>query len=127
MNLGMTVYNPLAGGLLVGKHSREAGPEAGTRFALNEQYFGRYWQDANFEAVAQLRKIAGQAGITLTQLAIRWLVAQEPVTSVILGVSKIEHLEENLQAADGALDAATLEACDQVWQGLRGGHFKYNR
>ena len=46
---------------------------------------------------------------------------------MILGVSKLEHLEQNVQAADGELDAATLAACDDVWATLRGDHFRYNR
>ncbi len=49
------------------------------------------------------------------------------VTSVILGASKIEHLEENLKAAEGRLDEATLKACDEVWDGIRGSHFAYSR
>jgi aryl-alcohol dehydrogenase-like predicted oxidoreductase len=42
-------------------------------------------------------------------------------------VSKIEHLEENLRVADGRLEDAALEACDEVWGKLRGDHFRYNR
>lgn len=52
---------------------------------------------------------------------------QCPRLALILGVSKLEHLEQNVQAAEGALDAETLAACDEVWGTLRGDHFRYNR
>jgi aryl-alcohol dehydrogenase-like predicted oxidoreductase len=127
MNVGITVYNPLAGGLLTGKHRKESGPEEGTRFDLSEEYYRRYWLDSNLDAVAELRGIAADAGKSMTELAFQWLLSQPHVDSVIVGVSKIEHLEENLQAAEGKLDEATLKACDQVWGRLRGDYFRYNR
>jgi len=127
MNLGLTVYNPLAAGLLTGKHSRDQGPEKGTRFDINQEYFGRFWHDSNFAAVEELKKIAAEAGKSMTELALQWLTSQEHVDSIILGASKIEHLEENLKAAEGRLDEETLKACDAVWQQIRGDHFRYNR
>jgi aryl-alcohol dehydrogenase (NADP+) len=127
MGIGITVYNPLAGGLLTGKHRKEAGPGADTRFGLSQQYHDRYWLDSNFDAVTQLQAIARQAGLSLTQLALQWLLTQGHVDSAILGVSRVEHLEENLQAAAGTLDGATLKACDEMWARLRGDHFRYNR
>jgi len=127
MNLGITVYNPLAGGLLTGKHSREKRPEKGTRFDINKEYYDRFWRDSNFNALEELRKIAADAGKSMTELALQWLMSQAHVDSVILGASKIEHLKENLKATDEKLDEATLKACDDVWKKLRGDHFQYNR
>jgi len=127
MGIGVTVYNPLAAGLLTGKQSREVGPAEGTRFALNEEYYGRFWQDANFDALGDLSKIAQEAGKSMTELALQWVVSQDHVDSVIIGMSKMEHLEQNLRAAEGRLDDGTLKACDEVWRKLRGGHFAYNR
>jgi aryl-alcohol dehydrogenase-like predicted oxidoreductase len=127
LNVGITVYNPLAGGLLTGKHSQEQGPEKGSRFDRNQEYRRRYWVDSNFDALGQLGRIAQEAGLSLIQLAFRWLLSQLHVDSVILGVSKVAHLEENLQAADGTLDEPTLAACDQVWSQIRGDSFQYNR
>ena len=127
MDIGIAVYNPLAGGLLTGKHSEREAPEEGTRFALNKDYYGRYWLDSNLSAVQELTGIAQGAGLSLTQLAFRWLLSQEHVDSIIVGISKIEHLEENLRSADGKLDEDTLKACDEVWGKLRGDYFRYNR
>jgi aryl-alcohol dehydrogenase (NADP+) len=127
MNVGITAYNPLAGGLLTGKHSKDKGPEKGTRLELNKEYYGRYWRESNFNAVGELKKIAEGAGKSIIELSLRWLMSQEHVDSVVIGASKIEHLDENLKAADGKLDEATLKACDDVWKKIRGDHFQYNR
>ena len=55
-------YNPLAGGLLTGKHSRQSGPTPGTRFDGNKMYQDRYWLDDDFAAVEELRSIAAGGG-----------------------------------------------------------------
>jgi aryl-alcohol dehydrogenase (NADP+) len=127
MDVGVTCYNPLAGGLLTGKHREKKAPIENTRFSLNQDYFKRYWMDSNVAAVEALAAIADKAGKSLLELALQWLLAQSAVDSVILGVSKLEHLEQNVAAAEGELDAATLAACDEVWGTLRGDHFRYNR
>jgi aryl-alcohol dehydrogenase (NADP+) len=127
MDVGVTCYNPLAGGLLTGKHREKKTPIEGTRFALAQAYYERYWMDANIAAVEALAEIAARAGKTLLELALQWLLAQPTVDSVILGVSKLEHLEQNIAAAEGTLDAETMAACDEVWATLRGDHFRYNR
>ena len=127
MGIGVTVYNPLGAGMLTGKHRQDAAPAEGTRLAINDDYHGRFWHDANFAAVEALRKAAEDAGLSMVELALRWLASQEHVDSVILGASKPEHLEANLAAIDGRLDNATLAACDDVWETLRGPHFGYNR
>jgi 1-deoxyxylulose-5-phosphate synthase len=121
-------YNPLAGGLLTGKHKKVSGPIAGTRFDGNQLYLGRYWHDDYFAAVEDLRIVARDAGKTLVELALQWVLAQSQVDSVILGASRMEQLEENLKACEGGpLDAGTLRRCDDVWKRLRGITPKYNR
>jgi len=121
-------YNPLAGGLLTGKHSRQSGPTPGTRFDGNKMYQDRYWLDDDFAAVEELRSIAQDAGKTLVELAVQWLLAQPLVDSIILGASRVEQLEENLKAAEGPnLDKSVLKRCDTVWKRLRGITPKYNR
>jgi len=121
-------YNPLAGGLLTGKHTPARGPIAGTRFDGNKLYLDRYWHDDYFAAVEELAAIAREAGKTLVELSFQWLLSQPPVDSIILGASCLEQLEENLKAcAGGRLEVATLARCDAVWRRLRGITPKYNR
>jgi 1-deoxyxylulose-5-phosphate synthase len=125
--VALVAYNPLAGGLLTGKHSPETAPRQGTRFDRSEMYQKRYWHPQYFEAVARLKEIALHAGMSLPSLAFRWLLGR-PVDSVLLGVSSQEQLEENLSACQGPiLEEDVLKACDAVWEELRGVTPKYNR
>jgi len=127
MRLGLTVYNPLAGGLLTGKYALDEQPPKDTRLGRSEMYHGRYWSEVNREAVRALGRIAAAAGKSMLELALQWLLAQPHVDSIILGVSSLAQLEQNLAAVRGRLDDGTLAACDQVWQRIRGPHFQYNR
>jgi aryl-alcohol dehydrogenase-like predicted oxidoreductase len=121
-------YNPLAGGLLTGKQSRESKPIAGSRFDGNKMYLDRYWHDDDFDAVDELKTIARDAGKTIVELALQWVLSQEQVDSVILGASKLDQLEENLKACAGPkLSDDVLTRCDAVWSHLRGVTPKYNR
>lgn len=121
-------YNPLAGGLLTGKHSQPSGPTPGTRFDSNKMYQDRYWHQDDFAAVEELRSIARDAGKTLVELSIQWLLSQTAVDSIILGASRVEQLEKNLKAAEGTkLDNSVLDRCDAVWKRLRGITPRYNR
>jgi aryl-alcohol dehydrogenase-like predicted oxidoreductase len=127
-NVAVVPYNPLAGGLLTGKHSRQAGPPPGTRFHGNKLYQDRYWQADHFAAVEDLRAIAQEAGKTLVELSLQWLLTQSAVDSIILGASRLDQLQENVKAAEGApLDESILARCDEVWKRLRGVTPKYSR
>jgi aryl-alcohol dehydrogenase-like predicted oxidoreductase len=126
--VSMVVYNPLAGGLLTGKQSMEKGPIPGTRFDGNERYLNRYWHGAYFEAVEEMKALSARARRPLLEIAFRWLLDQDVVDSVILGVSKMEHLEGNLAAAASApLSKSIRRECDVVWENLRGPAPFYNR
>jgi aryl-alcohol dehydrogenase-like predicted oxidoreductase len=129
-NLLTMVYNPLGGGLLTGRHRFEQEPSSG-RFAdsrLAEMYKRRYWDSALFEAVDALSRIADDAGLALTDLSLRWLLSKPVVGALLLGGSKIEHLQANLDAAAaGPLPTDVVEACDAIGASLRGPMPAYNR
>ena len=124
------VYNPLGGGLLTGRHSFEADPAEG-RFGnsrLAAMYKKRYWNTAIFDAIQQLTVIADKAGVPITELALRWLLAKPATGPILLGGSKVEHLRSNIAAiAKGPLEADVVEACDDVGAALRGPMPSYNR
>ena len=91
-------------------------------------YLSRYWNADYFEAVESLKEIAKRAGRSLVELALAWVVQQPATNAVILGASKIEHLEANLRAVEGPpLDQSVLDECDKVWQKLKGSTPNYNR
>ena len=125
--MGMAVYNPIAGGLLTGKHKPGA-PAAGTRFANNSVYAKRYWDDENFAAVDRLSALAAAHGMTLLQLSMKWIASRPGVDAVITGVSRLEQLVQNIASIEGeALGEDILQVCDEVWHGLTGNRFQYNR
>lgn len=123
-------YNPLAGGLLTGRFSFGSRPPEG-RFGsslISEAYRQRYWQKDLFDAVSELVSIAKNAGLTPTALALRWLAYRDGVGSVVLGVSKLNHLHEDIAAvAAGPLQQDVVDACDSVGAALRGPMPAYNR
>jgi len=121
------IYNPLAGGLLTGKHQPER-PIPGTRFDANQLYLDRYWHPAYFAAVDELKAIAAAAGRTLVDMALNWVLHHTPTDCAIIGASTEEQLAQNLAALEqGPLPADVVTACDGVWNRLRGVTPKYNR
>jgi aryl-alcohol dehydrogenase-like predicted oxidoreductase len=123
--IGVIPYNPIAGGLLSGKHDPERGPGEGTRFRLTEQvggmYQDRYWHDRAFEAVAAIGEVAQGAGLALPTLAVAWVLAHPAVTSPIVGASRPEQLEATLAAAGTRLDPSVLAELDQITRPFRWG------
>jgi aryl-alcohol dehydrogenase-like predicted oxidoreductase len=109
-------YNPLAGGFLSGKH-RRGSPTEGTRFTLGHtagRYQERYWHDRMFDSVEALRPIADEAGMTLAQLSIAWVLANPVITAPILGASRPEQLDDAARALDTPLDGALLARLDEL-------------
>jgi len=116
--LAVIPYNPLAGGLLTGKHTHGDTPETG-RFSAELGGFGhayraRYWHEREFETVARVQEIAKQHGTPSTTLSVAWVLANPAITSVILGASRIEQLTDTLAAADSKLDSALKTRLDEV-------------
>jgi aryl-alcohol dehydrogenase-like predicted oxidoreductase len=116
--LGVMVYNPLAGGLLTGKHSAEAPPQPGTRFTLGaygELYRVRYWQSAQFAAVAALKAYCQGRGWNLATASVAWVLNQPGITAAIVGASRPEQLDATLAAPGLAFDDEARSAFDAAW------------
>jgi 1-deoxyxylulose-5-phosphate synthase len=126
-DISILAYNPLAAGLLTGKHQEVSIPQGG-RFDRNQMYQDRYWHTQTFEAVEKLRLVAQRAGRSLTGLAFSWLLHHTATDVVILGASRLEQLRQNLALCkDGPLGDDLIRECDAIWQSLRGPIPTYNR
>jgi aryl-alcohol dehydrogenase-like predicted oxidoreductase len=115
--LAVIPYNPLAGGFLSGKHRREAGPTAGTRFTLGtaaKRYQERYWREREFETVGELRGLAAEAGMSMVQLALAWVLAHPAVTSPIVGASRPGQLDDAIAAVGKTLDPGLKARLDAL-------------
>jgi aryl-alcohol dehydrogenase (NADP+) len=121
--IGVIPYNPLAGGLLTGKHAKGPAPE-GTRFTLGTagaRYQERYWHDAEFETVEALKGVAAEAGMSMATMAVSWVLANPAITAPIVGASKPEQLGDSLAAADKPLPddlKARLDELTHTWRAV---------
>jgi aryl-alcohol dehydrogenase-like predicted oxidoreductase len=115
LGLGVMPYNPLGAGMLTGKYARGQEPPAESRFAQGDygrMYQGRYLQEAMFDVVDAVREVAASEGMTAAQVAVAWLLAQEGVTSPIVGASSPAQLGETVAAVDLQISPAGLEKLD---------------
>jgi aryl-alcohol dehydrogenase (NADP+) len=122
--VGVIPYNPIAGGLLSGKHSRSAPPPEGSRFTLGtaaSNYQDRYWHDREFDTVDALRELAGQAGVSLVTLSVAWVLANEAVPAPIIGASRPGQLDASVAAAGFVLDEDLKARLDDLTHEYRMG------
>ena len=117
-NIAVIPFNPLAGGLLTGKHRHDAVPAKG-RFSAEIGQFGaiyqaRYWHEREFQTIEKLRELAGQFGEPLAKLSIAWVLANPAITSVILGASRLEQLTDTLAAVDLTIEGDLKKQFDDL-------------
>ncbi|MGK4595598.1 aldo/keto reductase [Amycolatopsis sp. w19] len=113
--MGVLAWSPLASGWLSGA-VREGREISTNRSAVLPQRFDltRQVNRTRMEAVERLAKVADQAGLSLIQLALGFVVAHPGVTSAIIGPRTLEHLESQLAAADTVLPSDVLDAIDEI-------------
>jgi aryl-alcohol dehydrogenase-like predicted oxidoreductase len=108
--LGLTVWSPLASGFLSGKYTRA------TLASPDNRYSGfdilPFDKEQGFKLVEQMRNIATTRERSVSQIAIAWLLARAAVSSVLLGATKLQQLEDNLSAADLTLTEAEIALLD---------------
>jgi aflatoxin B1 aldehyde reductase len=119
-------YNPLAGGLLTGKHSSATLETAKDgRFRLgNELYRNRYLHPAQLGATDAFAAACKAEGIAPSHAALRWLrhhsALRAGTDAIVVGASRLEHLEENLCALEeGALPESIVRALDDGWVAIK--------
>lgn len=117
--IGQVVFSPLAQGVLTGKYKPGQGIPAGTR-AADEQAgksMQRLLTEENLQKVEKLRPIAERNNLTLSQLALAWILRQPNVSSCIIGASRPEQVEENVKASGVQLSEADLAEIEAVLSG----------
>jgi aryl-alcohol dehydrogenase-like predicted oxidoreductase len=114
--IGQVVWSPIAQGVLTGKYLPGAPLPEGSR-ATDETGAGfikGFLRDEVLEKVQRLKPLADEAGLTLAQLAVAWVLANPNVSSAIVGASRPEQVRDNAAAAGKKLDAGLLTAIDDV-------------
>lgn len=112
-NVGYIPYFPLAGGFLTGKYKRGQDAPEGSR-GERSPYVQKYMNDANYTIVESLSAWAEEREHTMAELAHSWLLAQPQVSSVISGLTRLEHLQANAKSADWVLTGDELAEIETV-------------
>lgn len=110
------VWSPLAQGVLTGKYDPDSPPAQGTRAASDQMggFIQRFMERPVLEAVQRIKPLAAEAGLTLTQFALAWVLREPNVASAIVGASRPEQLEENAGASGVKVDPALFERAEAI-------------
>jgi aryl-alcohol dehydrogenase-like predicted oxidoreductase len=113
--MGILTYSPLAGGWLSGSWTADSSPTSPARQRLAARYdMSLPENQRKLQAVEQLAEVAGDAGLSMIELAIAFVANHPAVTSPIIGPRTMEQLDSQLPAGDVVLDAATLDRIDEI-------------
>jgi aryl-alcohol dehydrogenase-like predicted oxidoreductase len=116
--IGQVVFSPIAQGVLTGKYLPGQAPPAGSRATDEESggagFIKRLLNDDVLTRVQRLRPIADEAGLSMAQLAVAWVLQNPNVSAAIIGASRPEQVHDNARAAGVRLDKELLERIDEI-------------
>jgi aryl-alcohol dehydrogenase-like predicted oxidoreductase len=114
--ISQIVWSPLGQGVLTGKYRPDAPPPADSRAsdAGMGQYIDRFMGRATLEAVQKLKPVAAEAGLSLAQFALAWVLREPNVASAIIGASRPAQVAENAAASDAVVDPALFAAAERI-------------
>jgi len=115
--IGQVVFSPLAQGVLTGKYTKRNKRPEGSRAAnqeINQTITGRFLKDEYLDVVEKLQRIAVRNGITLSQLALAWVLRQDGVSSAIIGASRPEQITENVKASGVRLAQKDIDVIEDM-------------
>jgi aryl-alcohol dehydrogenase-like predicted oxidoreductase len=120
--ISQIVWSPLGQGVLTGKYEPGAPPPADSRAGDAEmgQYIDRFMNRATLEAVQRLKPVAAEAGLSLAQFALAWVLREPNVASAIIGASRPAQVAENAAASDAAVDPALFAEAERIVAEARG-------
>jgi aryl-alcohol dehydrogenase-like predicted oxidoreductase len=114
--ISQIVWSPLAQGVLTGKYQPGSPPPADSRATSDEMggYMSRLMQPELLAAVQRLKPLAAEAGLTLSQFALAWVLREPNVASAIIGASRPEQVEENAAASGATVDPALFVEAERI-------------
>lgn len=114
--ISQIVWSPLGQGVLTGKYDPDLPPPPGTRATSEEMggFIQRLMQPDLLRAVQQLKPLAEQAGLSLSQFSLAWVLRQPNVASAIIGASRPEQVHENAKASGATVDPALFQQAEKI-------------
>jgi aryl-alcohol dehydrogenase-like predicted oxidoreductase len=126
-SLSTAVYNPLAGGLLAGRHAGPDAPQAGSRFEDNRLYQRRYWSAQMFALAGRFAAVAADEGMSVRELSYAWLAGRDVVDSILVGPAREEHLDDAVAGCARALSPEAARRIDGIYRDHLGTDASYAR
>jgi aryl-alcohol dehydrogenase-like predicted oxidoreductase len=117
VGVGQIVWSPMAQGILTGKYRPGEPVPEGSRATDDKggaDFVQRFLRDDVLEAVARVRPLADEAGVTMAQLAVAWVLRNDNVASAIVGASRPEQLEDTVKAVEVTLDDDLVARVEEV-------------
>jgi aryl-alcohol dehydrogenase-like predicted oxidoreductase len=121
LGIGQIVWSPIAQGALTGKYKPGQAAPPGSRATDDrggDKMISRWLKDDVLERVEKLHPVAEEAGLSLAQLAVAWVLQNSNVSAAIIGASRPEQVTENVKAAGVTLDDAVLKQIDEIFDGV---------
>ncbi|UQU63282.1 aldo/keto reductase family protein [Couchioplanes caeruleus] len=121
LGLGQVVFSPIAQGVLTGKYEPGKQPPAGSRATDDKsgaQFIQRLMTDEVLTTVQKLKPLAEQAGLSMAQLAVAWVLQNSNVSAAIIGASRPEQVHDNAKASGVRLEADLMAAIDEAVGGI---------
>lgn len=114
--ISQIVWSPLAQGVLSGKYAPGAPPPQGSRATSQEMggFMDSLMRPQVLEAVARLKPIAAEAGLSLAQFALAWVLREPSVASAIVGASRPEQLDDNVVASGARIDPSLFRQAEAI-------------
>jgi len=114
--MGQIVWSPIAQGVLTGKYLPGKPPPAGSRATdpSGSQFIAGFLSDEVLTRVQKLKPIAQEAGLSMAQLAVAWVLQNRNISSAIVGASRPEQVRDNVKASGVKLDAAVMKKIDEL-------------
>jgi aryl-alcohol dehydrogenase-like predicted oxidoreductase len=118
--ISQIVWSPLAQGVLTGKYRPGMPPPRDSRAADDRMnaFIGNLMSDSVLGAVQRLQSVADDAGLTMAQLALAWVLRQPGVASAIIGATRPQQVQDNAVASGIGLGSDALDAIDEVLKGV---------
>jgi aryl-alcohol dehydrogenase-like predicted oxidoreductase len=118
--IGQMVFSPIAQGVLTGKYAPGAAPPADSRATdpSGSRFIGRLLQEDVLTAVQRLEPLAAEAGLSMAQLAVAWVLQNPAVSAAIVGATRPEQVRENVKAAGVRLEPGLMSRIDEALDGV---------